>query len=537
MAPRPVIVITGANSGVGYGTAQRLLVQLSQAIPSDTLPNWTLKSSSWAGIASTSNDEQLNPPSPFAAPDGCVLILACRNAIKAHAARRNLEAYDSLTQPASTSKASSSSTYAPRRDPTRDVHGASLSLLSREARARGEYRRRFCQGTSIEFVPLDLGSMASALNCASEIQRRHGYVTHVILNAGSAAWTGLNWPLAVWMIVTRLHVAVTWPKYKMQRSGDRGADGYGWVWQANVGAHYILTRALLPALRATPFATPSRIIWTGSIEAYARYYDPADWQCLDAAHSPWPYESTKYQCELAGIGLGEALNRQRMSTVPSTPLSDSQDTSYGSVLVGEAKTQRRELEPNSFVVHPGVVASSIFAEYLNVFMAACMSFAFYLARWTFSPHHPIEGYKGAVAASHVALAPSHLLDPSARYGSRATFWGQEYVHAGRVDGWDVAKLRMGAKARQEVEQAAAGQAVRLKARELIQKLEGVARDVWRQARNGEIAPLSLLALHPDEFEPQSDLVPLPSRGLNVRRRKGEQGDEKDRDWEKVESEL
>lgn len=69
---------------------------------------------------------------------------------------------------------------------------------------------------------------------------RHPYVTHVILNAGLAVWTGINWPLAVWMILTNLPRAVTWPKYKNQRAGDVGADGYGWVWQCNLGAHYIL---------------------------------------------------------------------------------------------------------------------------------------------------------------------------------------------------------------------------------------------------------------------------------------------------------
>lgn len=69
---------------------------------------------------------------------------------------------------------------------------------------------------------------------------RYGYVTHVVLNAGSSAFTGINWPHAIWMVLTAFHTAVTHPVYKRQRAADVGKDGYGWVWQANLGAHYIL---------------------------------------------------------------------------------------------------------------------------------------------------------------------------------------------------------------------------------------------------------------------------------------------------------
>lgn len=43
---------------------------------------------------------------------------------------------------------------------------------TRNAKARGKYRRRFCRGTKIEFVALDLGSMASVLTCAKQVQER-----------------------------------------------------------------------------------------------------------------------------------------------------------------------------------------------------------------------------------------------------------------------------------------------------------------------------------------------------------------------------
>ena len=79
---RPVILVTGANAGVGFGICQRLLVQLSSPTPSDTLPNHPQLYS----------DPTIQPtPTPFSAADGCTIILACRNPIKAHKARQQLQ--------------------------------------------------------------------------------------------------------------------------------------------------------------------------------------------------------------------------------------------------------------------------------------------------------------------------------------------------------------------------------------------------------------------------------------------------------------
>lgn len=230
--PRPVIVITGANSGVGFGIAQRFLVQLSSPTPPDTLNTHPhLKASTTQPLAT-----------PFAAPDGCTLVLACRNAIKAHRARAQLlrlltyleelpddaevptsipapvialepsrrSSNGTVTTPSSNpfdedadpalvaqameaslrrrrrrsaaisessgeddNEASSSYSARARRDPTRcPLTGRVFSLHEREMRARGRYRRKFCEGTTIEIQPIDLGSMASALQCAKDVTTR-----------------------------------------------------------------------------------------------------------------------------------------------------------------------------------------------------------------------------------------------------------------------------------------------------------------------------------------------------------------------------
>ena len=593
---RPIILVTGANAGVGFGICQRLLVQLSSPTPSDTLPNHPLRYT----------DPSIQPsPTPFAAPDGCTLILACRNPIKAHKARQQLnqllrwienlpEHEDTPTGPPESwafafddtckdDKLTDPETEQDMRDTphedadpalvahaqennvrrrrkqrkalatgddagqdldadsdsqeldrdTADTPGSpdlNADLDQRTKRANARYRRRFCQGTRIEFVPLDLGSMGSALECARMVRERYPHVTHVVLNAGSSAWIGMNWFHAIWMMMTQFRYAVTWPAYKLQRTGDKSDDNFGWVWQCNVGAHWILVRALLPSLRATPYSVPSRIIWTSSVEAFSKYYDVSDYECVDAAKSPLPYESVKYQCELAAFGLDDALQTRRMRTQPGTPMEE-RPSLLGMSSTDEATSMRRSAssasgtaahgfvglppasrpipgqpEPRSFLAHPGVVASTMMSQFVATWMVIFAVSGFYIARWLGSPHHPIDPFKGAVSVSHACLAPSP--DPKKRYGSRADFWGREYVGIENIEYYrsQLGGAGPGVGARLALagidpdivqgDPSDSGRVLAM-AREYIGLCERMTRQVWRSARKGDLPPWSSLA--GDEF--------------------------------------
>lgn len=608
---RPVILVTGANAGVGFGICQRLIVQLSSPTPSDTI----------AVNAHSNSDPSVQPgATPFAAPDGCTIVLACRNPIKAHKARQQLQqllkwienlpehedtptgppeswafAFDTTSKddkltdphtqddirdtphedadPALVAHAQENNVRRRRKlrkalandddeakqgssmsseseDEQTDGPGAGISsteyapepgspeldasLEQRNKRANARYRRRFCQGTRIEFVPLDLGSMGSALECARMVRERYTHVTHLVLNAGSSAWTGMNWFHAVWMILTQFRYAVTWPAYKMQRAGDKSDDGFGWVWQCNVGAHWILVRALLPSLRATPYSVPSRVIWTSSVEAFSKYYDASDYQCIDPARSPLPYESVKYQCELAALGLDDALQTRRMRTQPGTPLEertsllgmsavDGTESESASMLrsassasgtpphgfLGLPPASRAspgEPEPRSFLAHPGVVASTMMSQFVASWVTVFVVASFYIARWVGSPHHPIDPFKGAISVSHACLAPQP--DPKKRYGSRADFWGREYVGVENIEyyrsqlggaGPGVGARLALAKIDPETVQAEPSEAGRVMgmAREYVGLCERITRQVWRSARKGDLPPWSSLA--GDEF--------------------------------------
>jgi 3-keto steroid reductase len=197
-------------SGVGFATCQRLLLQLSSPLPSDTLPVHPAKR--------TIDDALL--PTPFQASAGCTLLLACRNPHRAQDARDALltildrlgKLPDEKGTPTSVtelekwgvSQAGALGTLRGKEteevmdaQPDGDQAGSSTGLKEgqkdlrkrkqgkqgevfeprlldevekRDARARGEYRRRFCQGTKIEIVQLDLGSLDSVHGCARRLK-------------------------------------------------------------------------------------------------------------------------------------------------------------------------------------------------------------------------------------------------------------------------------------------------------------------------------------------------------------------------------
>jgi 3-keto steroid reductase len=294
------------------------------------------------------------------------------------------------------------------------------------------------------------------------------------------------------------------------------------------------------------------------MEAQEDKYTPSDFQGFDPLKTAKPYESAKYQCELAALGLEELLDRSRMRTQPGTPLPYALEEVNTEL---SSRSASGVLEPKSYLAHPGVVASSIFAECLNVFLAACMKLAFYIARWTFSKHHNIEGYKGAVAASHVALAPSNRLDTSTRYGAQSDFFAREYVFAGKIDAWYTNTPRGAAKKEKEklfktfaqrdsgpeYSQQREGNYVRILARDVIEKCEGIAKQVWKEAREGALPPFSELddnGYQVDEGENKeqikasmlsSDLLPRVNGAANASQRLLKKDDSlsSQEDWEKV----
>ncbi|KAF8211610.1 hypothetical protein K438DRAFT_1664401 [Mycena galopus ATCC 62051] len=268
---RPVVVVTGANAGVGFGICQRLLFQLSLSNPPDSWPQ------RWATPAADSQGSEETLP-----VDGLTLIMACRSTQRAEVARKEL--YQEL-----------------------DVYIAKLRAQPNYDGHADVFRRNL----KIEVEYLDLAVLSSVFNFSAQVSKQHSYISHLIFNAGVANFTHIDWIQCLKQVGWNFLDGITRPQFYVQSMGEVTVDGLGWIWQSNLFGHYVLFRTLESLLKNSAYPADSRVIWSSSLEASPRCYDNADWQLMKTDHS---YESVKYQIDLISTTLDRYALRDPSST-------------------------------------------------------------------------------------------------------------------------------------------------------------------------------------------------------------------------------
>ncbi|KZV71402.1 NAD(P)-binding protein [Peniophora sp. CONT] len=259
MSSRPIIVVTGANNGIGFGVCRRLLFSLAHSSPPDAKPLFPRTGEVDAGI-------------DFPC-EGVTLVMACRSQQRAEDARAEL-----------------------------------LRLFEEDVRGINDTNATlFRKNVEIVIHKLDLASVSSTLDFCDDLKRSYPYISHLILNAGVAPFERIHWPSLGKQIFTDLFGALTYPRYNIQHHGQLSDDGLGWVWQCNVFGHYVLARALEPMLAASAREStgPGRVIWMSSLEAFPQFFDVDDWQLVKTQE---PYQGSKYENDL----IGAELNRRAL---------------------------------------------------------------------------------------------------------------------------------------------------------------------------------------------------------------------------------
>lgn len=286
----------------------------------------------------------------------------------------------------------------------------------------------------------------------------------VILCAGMGGWSGVDWPKAVWTVLTDTVQAVTFPSFKLANVGsvvksqlskakvemeeekqpllpDQEKEKaeeppLGEVFCSNVFGHYILTHELMPLLSRPASPTSlhgGKIIQISSIEPNEASFNLGDIQGLKSLA---PYESTKRLIDL--LTLTSELPSVQSAVAPffdsNQAVSASKNEREGE---GEALISVR---PKMYLTHPGIFQSDILP--LNSFLVAIYSLVFIIARWLGSPWHPAEAYKAAVAPVWIALQPISELDEMEGAGAHKVKWGSatdsggnERVMKTEVEGW------------------------------------------------------------------------------------------------------
>ncbi|TFL00623.1 NAD(P)-binding protein [Pterulicium gracile] len=271
MTSRLIIIVTGANGGVGFGICQRLLDQLAQKKCPDARAAWVTE----------------QPPSSDDEPvcTELTLIMACRSLKRAESARMKL-------------------LYSLREY---------VELLTREKGYDG-HAERFEANLTVDVMYLDLAVVSSVFQFSEQIAHRYPYISHIICNAGVGGLIGIDWPVAIKQVLTTPVAAVTTPLFNLQRSGEISADGLGWVWQCNVFGHYVLFRCLETVLKQAPRRFGGRVIWMSSHEASHKFYDADDYQLIKTSHA---YETSKYYIDVISAHLDSRAVASSSGTEPT----------------------------------------------------------------------------------------------------------------------------------------------------------------------------------------------------------------------------
>ncbi|KAF5390400.1 hypothetical protein D9757_005242 [Collybiopsis confluens] len=359
----PIVVVTGANAGVGFGICQRLLCQLAERTPSDTfiIP----KELELSVYHNHENEgESVREADQFPLPcEGLTIIMACRSVQRAEEAKEKL---------------------------FKILDGRIENLRKGKARAvdDDEHAERFRRNVRIEIRKVDLAELNSIATFTKGLENEFPYISHLICNAGIAPFKAIDWPRCFYQLFTDIVGAVTNPKFYSQTWGEVSQDGLGYVWQCNVFGHYTLYRDLHPLLSSSKYPHDSRVIWTSSIESDKTYED-GDWQLLKTQE---PYGSSKYQIELMSMELDRRA------------LDDDNDNG------DEAGDKSKRKRVRHFTAHPGVTQTNIDHNLMTIpVMHPLKRFLFYLARWFGSQVHNIDLDKGAVSVVWLSIISLSLL--------------------------------------------------------------------------------------------------------------------------------
>ncbi|KIW39528.1 uncharacterized protein PV06_08132 [Exophiala oligosperma] len=324
-----------------------------------------------------------------------------------------------------------------------------LTTLQKHLSRHASYKKSDDRSVTFQPENVELTSLLSVRALSRKLLSSN--ITHldaIVLNAGIGGWSGLNWPVAIWTVLTGIRQATTWPTFKLgfvglvtkpqfpPRPGSRETREepvLGEVFCANTFGHYMLVHWLMPLIRACPSESSGKIIWTSSVDAVAHQYNPDDHQGLKSGAA---YESTKRLTDLLALTA---------TTPPASTTSVKEYITPSPSDSSPTNRMSRRSEPTFLLAHPGICTTTIISLYWIIH--EFYRLGIYLARWCGSPWANVSSYLGAASVTWLILASRADIDAKAveasgdggpcKWGSAVDLFGRSSVRVTDVEGWGI----------------------------------------------------------------------------------------------------
>ncbi|KAK4554656.1 3-keto-steroid reductase [Recurvomyces mirabilis] len=290
----------------------------------------------------------------------------------------------------------------------------------------------------IEGVLVDLTKLITVKALAQTLVRRGQRLDSVICNAGVAGWLGTNWFKAIPEVMTGLIEATTAPEFmicdvgllaKPQGTLSRKGDGkgeepkLGQVFLSNVFGHYMLVHWLSPVLDGA-----SRVIWISSISALENLFSCQDLQGLRSDRS---YESSKRLTDLL------VLTSDLPSTAPFTSTFWAQDSSQTSSTRTKTGARPKMYLTHPGVIQTSIAdlhPIMSFLMLLSLYFARLLGSPWH----PISPYKGAISAVYAALSPTSQLPGQEEVDGKGKWGSSTDVFGGERVARTEVDGWGFA---------------------------------------------------------------------------------------------------
>ncbi|QDS74764.1 hypothetical protein FKW77_001469 [Venturia effusa] len=348
---------------------------------------------------------------------------------------------------------------------------------------------------------VDLNSILSVQRAAKRIKSRYERIDVLVCNAGIGGWLGVDFVGAAKQFFTEGLNMLTEPKFKIGAVGwvtkkqipslaeegkEEDEPKIGEVFCANLFGHYLLCHYLMSVLSRSRGGESGRVIWVSTLEAYKRTFSMDDFQGLETNIA---YESSKRLTDVlvlsADLPSTSPHTKSFFSTTPK-PSSPGLSASWEDLTPRKAslrsssrnraamdspsqlqrsqssQSQSEMLRPRMYLSHPGMCVTGIMP--IHWLLIYLWTGVFYISRFCGSPWHTTTAYAAATSMTWLALADQETLDEmeaspdtatdkdtgvgddkkigtagrarrAVKWGSAVNWLGNERVKKTEVEGW------------------------------------------------------------------------------------------------------